>query len=263
MSAGRLTSNQKEELVESFRRGETTASIAQTFGCSPNTVNRTVKLMLSDDEYLSLKAIRSKGGAVSQKALKELSSNGENESFPDSALDAQDEKSQQGFDLALEEQGPLALDDADDFQADEEAEGLDEINSDEIFHEEVPFNTGDCFDDPVRGQQEIRSQALVNGLLPSSVYMLVDKMVELDARPLRDFSEFSLLNETEKNRKAICLFSNPRSARRQCGHSQRVIKVPDSAVFELSVPYLLARGITRLVLQKGSAEENLLIALDI
>ena len=52
------------------------------------------------------------------------------------------------------------------------------------------------------------------------------------------------------------LYANPRAAKRQCGRSQRVIKVPDSAVFERTSSYLLARGITRLVMD-GS-----LIALD-
>ena len=95
------------------------------------------------------------------------------------------------------------------------------------------------------------------GLLPVSLYMLVDKTVELDARPLRDFPELGVLQEEDKERKALSLFSNPRAARRQCGRNQRVIKIPDTEVFQLSTPHLLARGITRLVL------EGALIALDL
>ena len=47
-----------------------------------------------------------------------------------------------------------------------------------------------------------------------------------------------------------------RQAKRQCGRSQRVIKVPDTAVFQRTSSYLLARGITRLVL------DGTLLALD-
>jgi hypothetical protein len=52
------------------------------------------------------------------------------------------------------------------------------------------------------------------------------------------------------------LFANPRAAKRQCGRSQRVIKVPDTTVFERTSSYLLKRGITRLVM------EGTVVALD-
>ena len=86
--------------------------------------------------------------------------------------------------------------------------------------------------------------------------MLVDKVVELDAKPLSDFPELGPLDETEQRRQGICLYSSPRTAKRQCGRSQRVIKVPDTSVFERTSSYLLARGITRLVM------EGTLIAID-
>jgi hypothetical protein len=93
-------------------------------------------------------------------------------------------------------------------------------------------------------------------LLPDSAYMLVDKVVELDARPLKEFPELGLLDDAEQERQGLCLFASPRAAKRQCGRSQRVIKVPDTAVFQRTSSYLLARGITRLVL------DGTLIALD-
>ena len=86
--------------------------------------------------------------------------------------------------------------------------------------------------------------------------MLVDKVVELDARPLKEFPELGVLDDAELDRQGICLFTNPRAAKQQCGRSQRVIKVPDTGVFERTSRYLLARGITRLVV------EGTLIALD-
>ena len=86
--------------------------------------------------------------------------------------------------------------------------------------------------------------------------MLVDKTVELSARPLKEFPELGYLSDSDKDRQAICLFVSPRTARRECGRTQRVIKVPDTSVFNISAPYLIARGITRLVI------EGSLIALD-
>ena len=53
----------------------------------------------------------------------------------------------------------------------------------------------------------------------------------------------------EMEQQAIALFSNPRQAKRQCGRSQRVIKVPDSGVFGRTAPFILAQGISRIVLE--------------
>ena len=153
----------------------------------------------------------------------------------------------------------LALDDADDFGEDtdpsHEEEGVaadDNSEASQTFTELVPLvGVADLSD-----RLPVEVQPLQAGSLPNSVYMLVDKVVELDARPLRDFPELGHLEEAELDRQGLFLYGNPRAAKRQCGRSQRVIKVPDTAVFERTSSYLLARGITRLVMD-GS-----LIALD-
>ena len=96
------------------------------------------------------------------------------------------------------------------------------------------------------------AQPLAPGVLPTSVYMLVDKTVELQARPLKDFPELGSLPEEEQELQALMLFTNPRQAKRQCGRTQRVIKVPDAGVLERRSSYLVAKGITRLVLEGGA-----------
>ena len=45
------------------------------------------------------------------------------------------------------------------------------------------------------------------------------------------------------------VFSNPRQAKRHCGRTQRVIKVPDTRIFERTASYLLAQGISRVVME--------------
>ena len=77
----------------------------------------------------------------------------------------------------------------------------------------------------------------------------VDKTVELDPRPLSEFPELGFIDPSEQERQALCLYASPRAAKRQCGRSQRVIKVPDTQVFEQTSSYLLARGITHLVVE--------------
>ena len=280
MAPRRLSEDEKQELLARYRTGEATAALARAFGCSPNTVSRTVKGLLSDKEYTSLKLTRQRGGQsapahvelsstadepiatgqVQQTSVEALSSAAEvieDREVSDTGVDTELLDSPQDGSSGSEQNSSrtLALDDADDFGDDAEDEPDDEeavLPGTEPFQELVPLTDVGDFSD----SREIQAQPLRSGLLPSSVYMLVDKAVELDPKPLRDFPELGPLQETELERTGICLFSSPRTAKRQCGRSQRVIKIPDTDVFERTSSYLLARGITRLVI------EGTLIAID-
>ena len=248
MAPRRLTDPEKQELVGRYKAGESTAALANAFSCSPNTVSRTVKALLPADAYKALKASRLK----SKPSMSEPEA-GQQDDVPaasTSVPDADQVAGDQGGDP-----GTLALDDAEDFGDEPDADSDDDESpsSDfETFHELVPLtDVGNLSDN-----RRLEPLPLTAGLLPTSVYMLVDKVVELDAKPLSDFPELGPLDETEQQRQGLCLYSSPRTAKRQCGRSQRVIKVPDTSVFERTSSYLLARGITRLVM------EGTLIAID-
>jgi hypothetical protein len=90
---------------------------------------------------------------------------------------------------------------------------------------------------------------LASAQLPASVYMLVDKTVELQSRPLSEITELGQLAPDERDRQALVVFANPRQAKRLCGRTQRVIKLPDTRVLERTAPYLLAQGISRVVIE--------------
>ena len=247
MAPRRLSESEKQDLVGRYKAGESTAALAEAFGCSPNTVTRTVKALLPPEAYAALKASRQKTGTITPTPT--VAPAAEEESSVDAVQDEDND----------EAASTLALDDADDFGEDidplneEEGSGEDDVSAaSQTFTELVPLvGVADLSD-----RLPVEVQPLQAGSLPNSVYMLVDKVVELDARPLRDFPELGHLEEAELDRQGLFLYGNPRAAKRQCGRSQRVIKVPDTAVFERTSPYLLARGITRLVMD-GS-----LIALD-
>ena len=247
MAPRRLSESEKQDLVGRYKAGESTVALAEVFGCSPNTVTRTVKALLPPEAYAALKASRQKTGTITPTPT--VAPAAEEESSVDAV---QDEDNDEGA-------STLALDDADDF-----GEDTDEVNDEEGSTEDDVSAASQTFTElvPLVGVADLSDrlpvevQPLQAGSLPNSVYMLVDKVVELDARPLRDFPELAHLEESELDRQGLFLYGNPRAAKRQCGRSQRVIKVPDTAVFERTSPYLLARGITRLVMD-GS-----LIALD-
>ena len=266
MAASRLNDTQKQELVARYRAGEASSALAEAFGCSVNTVSRTVRNLLPAEEYDALKSARAKGLAMpspapqaSTPAERALPSD-ELEVNPSSeALEATPEEPVSEAD---DEDRIFALDDADDFGVsdEEDAPSKDETSvvaggHDDFanqFHE-VAILTGVTH---VDSHEPVACRPIAPGVLPDSVYMLVDKVVELDPRPLSDFPELGSLDPADQERQAICLFASPRTAKRQCGRNQRVIRVPDTSVFTRTSSYLLARGITRLVL------EGSLIALD-
>lgn len=278
MASPRLSDSQKQELVVRHRNGESAASLAKSFGCSPTTVSRVVKQAV-ELETAKPRAVET-ADPVELSSLDSVQQE-RTEDVPASAEDmvlvslgegeAADPPRRQAPPRRPVSPNPagaiasadlgtsgstLAIDDADDFGEDGD-EDLDSAESDD----------GDEGDDglegaaflaasgaPSRGSDHspIKPLPLTAGSLPTSLYMLVDKTVELEARPLSEFSELGLLPIEEQARQALMLYVNPRQAKRQCGRNQRVIKVPDSSVLQRTAPYLVAQGITRLVLEGGN-----------
>jgi len=249
MAPSRLTDSQKQELLVRYRAGESSAALSAVYGCSVNTVSRTVRTLLTPQEYDQLKSARARVAATTPQADPP-----ESLKQPEAAKDPGQptERLVEPEQLEAEDgdgSAPLALDDADDFGGDDADDvGDDEAfdgPSDDVFQEIAVLPV----DLPQVSREQVSCRPFAAGVLPDSVYMLVDKTVELDPRPLSEFPELGVLNPEELVRQALCLYSSPRSAKRQCGRSQRVIKVPDTKVFESTSRHLLARGITRLLLE--------------
>ena len=245
MAASRLNDSQKQELVIRYRQGETAQALAQAYGCSPNTVSRVLKAAVDPAEMAALKKqSRSRIEPSTDDGPVDAPADG----FGPPAAAEQDPAPEE---VEPQEEadavpGVLAIDDADDFGDD----GLDDGADDDA--EELEPVAAVAAIDPADPQAAVSARLLARGVLPASVYLLVDKTVELEARPLREFSELGSLPEQEQERQALMLYTNPRQAKRQCGRTQRVIKVPDSDVFERTSRYLLAQGISRLVLEGGA-----------
>jgi transposase-like protein len=257
MAPSRLNDSHKQEIVERYRAGDTSVQIAAAYGCSTNTVSRTVRSLLSPEEYAELKAQRSTKSSGLEGSVPEIDTaevsgiERIDTSLEDSRTETPSAKGEGGDETAdiagnSDGQRSLALDDAGDFGGadldDKETFNTDDQN---VFHEIAVLPV----DLPQVTTQQVICRPFASELLPDSVYMLVDKTVELDPRPLSEFPELGLSDPSEQQRQALCLYASPRAARRQCGRSQRVIKVPDTQVFEKTSSYLLARGITHLVVE--------------
>ncbi len=284
MAASRLSDAQKDEIVAGYRQGATAAALASSFGCSPNTVSRVVKAALSPDDYAALRQQRGKGetpntplppaepASLAQPLVLEL--NLELAEPPQLAETPQpteplepaplteplgsagplgsaeplgsDDPLESTEPLAAEEEGGpgvLAIDDADDFAAedgDQDGDDLDELSADDETDEAAPA---------LVAHEPVECRCLSEAQLPASAYLLVDKTVELQPVSLGDCSDLGPLPAEESVRQALQLYVNPRQAKRHCGRSQRVIMLPDLSLLQRTAPYLLAQGISRVVIE--------------
>ena len=258
MAATRLTDSQKIEIVARYRAGDVSAELAEAYGCSTNTVSRVVKAGLEPAEYEQLKQQRIRQLKVSQEqpALELVAPEQAPPKLAPSEPELLEPEPLEPEPPALELPEPelpepagddedhavLAIDDADDFGDDaNDLDFADDDLADQFVA--VPLLLVDHVGEPAQ------CQPLADAPLPASVYMLVDKTVELQAKPLKDFPELGQLADGEEERQALMVFANPRQAKRHCGRTQRVIKVPDTRILERTAPYLIAQGISRVVME--------------
>ena len=265
MISKRLTKIQKDEIVEAYRDGENTNTLAEKFGCTSNTINRTVKTLLSDSEYQLLKEKRLKSGNIKFDPVndKSFGSKEENtkinndiELYPVKVELKEEEKLTNDDDFHnsdFEEIAFLPIKDLSDpdNQNNESLDSNESYQENNDIEERVSLSTE--FD---LEKKQLDFEVLNQDMLPESVYMLVDKKIELEVKPISEFPEWSFLPENELRRNALLLFSNQRAAKRSCSRNQRVIKIPNTNVFKVSKSYLVYKGITRLIL------EDSIIAID-
>jgi hypothetical protein len=268
MAPAKLTDEQKQELVQRFREGENTQLLADHFGCSSTTVTRMVRAELGEKAYGALRDERQKRGTRDRQISLAIGS----QDTPSQETPSQDSTPEAPSDddplpeqstattqddgdaevPADDESGMvLAIDDADDFADDDGDDDLlsTEDDDEDGYQDSGEFHTVAVLPIDVDDQREVQAAPWSPAVLPSCAYLLVDKTVELQARPLAEMPELGMLPTEEQGRQALVLFTNPRQAKRHCGRTQRVIKLPDPALLGRTAPYLQAQGISRVVIE--------------
>ena len=96
-------------------------------------------------------------------------------------------------------------------------------------------------------RKELSSVPLSEVDFPRVVYMVVDKKIELEIKQLKDFPEWQFLPQDDLSRKTIEIFFDLNLAKRSCNKEQKVLKVPNTDVFRIASPVLIAKGISRIV----------------
>ena len=161
-----------------------------------------------------------------------------------------------GHKAMLPAEGLLAGEDFSDFDEDEDEDEDDlEDDFDEDLEDEDSLFEGSLLGSISSGESiELRGTGLIQVLplseasVPKICYLVVDRAAELITRPLKAFGELGQIPAAEIREKTLVVFDNHRVARRFATRNQRVFKIPDGSMLQKTAPYLLAKGITRLLI---------------
>ena len=216
----RLTAEQKEEIVMSFKSGTDIDALSQKYSCTNSTIIRNLKKNLGESKY--------KNFINKSKSLKEKTETNKN----------------QTNDLVK-----TKFDNVDLVNYSNDHKVLNEnITSSNFapidsFFEIAPID----YEIDNSSRKELSSVPLSEVDFPKIVYMVVDKKIELDVKLLKDFPEWDFLPFEDLNRKTIEIFFDLNLAKRSCNKEQKVLKVPNTDVFKIAAPVLVRKGISRIV----------------
>ena len=206
--AKRLSEKQKEEIVKSFMLGETVEKLSKIYSCTKLTISRNLKKNLGEKKY---REFVKKNNSFSQ--------------FSD------------------ESNKNISFQDKNNLKTVDFNENKNVYFSDSQFIEIAPL---DCEIDNSK-QTDLSSVPISEIELPETVYMIVDKKIELEIKYLKDYPDWQFLSKDDLNRKTIEIFIDIKNAKRSCNKEQKVIKVPNTEVFKIVAPILVSRGISRIV----------------
>ena len=216
----RLTQKQKEEIVKSFKIGNSIDFLSQEYACTNSTIVRNLKKSLGELKYKDL--------INKRKSLKEKSKikKNQNNYFLKTNNDNENSKNDTSEHIVLNENLTSS--------------NFTPIDS---FFEIAPID----FDMDNSSRKELSSVPLSEIDFPKIVYMIVDKKIELEIKLLKDFPEWQFLPYEDLNRKTIEIFFDLNLAKRSCNKEQKVLKVPNTNVFRIASPILIEKGISRIV----------------
>ena len=220
--AKRLSEKQKADILRKFREGYSIDLLANEFNCTNLTISRNLKKYISDLEFKSLNnnnKDKKKNFIRNQKKISDAQGKGHSNQL------LYDEKVSAKKDLNLD----LEVIEDLDFSP---------------FTEIIPLNE-EIENLP---RKDFSSVSILEISFPNIVYMVVDKKIELEIKKLRDYPEWHFLSENELERKTIEIYNDLKAAKRSCNKEQKVIKVPNTKVFEIAAPILISRGISRIVI---------------
>ena len=216
----RLTDKQKEKILESFKSGTPIDVLSDIYNCSKPTIIRNIKKNIGEIKFKEL--------STKSKSSKEKLKTNKNQFNSLQKTKSEEEDSKRDY------KNPKVLNE------NTTASNFDQIDS---FFEIPPID----YEIDNSSRKELSSVSISEVDFPGVVYMVVDKKIDLEIKFLKDFPEWEFLPYEDLDRKTIEIFFDLNIAKRSCNKDQKVLKVPNTDVFRLAAPSLIAKGISRIV----------------
>ena len=216
----RLTEKQKEEILKSFKSGIAIDFLSKKYSCTNSTIIRNLKKNLGELEFKEL--------SKKSKSTKEKPKKNKNQTV---------NKQKRYFD------NQDFYEDTKNLKVSKDNKITSNFGSIDSFFEIPPID----YEIDNTSRKELSSVPITEIDFPKVVYMIVDKKIELETKLLKDFPEWDFLPHDDLNRKAIEIFFDLNLAKRACNKDQKVLKVPNTDVFRIAAPVLIAKGISRIV----------------
>ena len=219
--AKRLSDNQKEKIIKGFLNNQSLENLSKEFGYTKLTIVRHLKKNLGEEEFKNLLKRVNPIKSLNKEIEEKIYEDNHNMINPTSSL-------------------KLPKDNTN------KAVKKDDFLIDSSFVEIAPLN----FDIDNTSRKDLSSVPIEKIDFPKTVFMIVDKKIELETKLLKEYAEWQFLPENDLNSKTIEIYSDLKNAKRDCKKEQKVIKVPNTNVFKIVSKMLLARGITRIISDK-------------
>ena len=213
----KLSESQKNEISKSFINGLAIKRISEIYNFSSQTIIKLLKNILGDENYKIIKEENIR--KYKQKTY---------DSLKEKSLEKNKKSIKKNHNLNSDEPSKLEFDD-------KQNKGP--------FFEIIPLTDGVELND----QKDITSIPINDIDLPETVYMLVDKSIELEPKILKDYPDWEFLPEDDLERMTLEIYSDQKYAKKICSKNQKLIKVPNPKVFLIASSFLKAKGISRII----------------
>ena len=221
--AKRLTDKQKEEIIKLFISGVNIDSISRQFNCTKLTISRNLKNNFDEATFKEYLAVSKSNNKLIKSKKQKINQFDKNENLV------------------------YLKDNRSDFNKIQHKNMHEEYSEEYLkeseFIEIPPLN----YDTENSSRKDFSSTHISDIDFPKTVYMIVDNKIELEIKYLNDYPRWQFLSQEELKRKTIEIFHDLKIAKSFCRKEQKVIKVPNTAVFKIVAPILLSRGISRIV----------------
>ena len=217
-----LSDRQKKEMTELFKKGVSIDELVNKYDLKKPTIIKHLKTLMGEDHYKKILQFDTRDEIKESKIV--------NQVLNKSSL-VDKEKSEVFSKKNIEEDNEEKIYLGDNFK------------SNENFYEIIPLK--DKFDFEKR--KDLTSIPLNDFIIPQNSFLVIDKNNELEIFYMRDFPEYQFLPDHDQKRRIIKLFSDKKAASTFCKKNQKIIKVPNGKVFNLVSPFLIEKGISRII----------------